>query len=125
MMRRRLILLGILAAAGATAAGAFARYWSVPPTGATTPAAAPSADPFAFVLEHPPVVYRDGNSPATFEVPVANKSAGVVRFSHFGCDCGCTSGRLDRDELQPGEKTTLRMTVNLFGREGPQRFTCH
>jgi hypothetical protein len=82
-------------------------------------------EPFAFVLDHPPIVCRDATNPVTFDVPIANRSADVVRFHNFGCDCGCTSALLRKEELQAGESEVLRMTVNLSGREGSQRFACH
>lgn len=126
MPSRGLLLLTTLAAAGAAVAGVYAGRWAFSPAPASVPPpVAQPADPFAFVLEHPPVVCHDATAPVAFEIPVVNRTAGVVRFANFGCDCGCTSGKLDREELQPGASVPVRMTVNLSGREGAQRFTCH
>ena len=57
-------------------------------------------------------------------MPIVNKTDNVVRFTHFGCNCGCTSGKLTSEELQTGQFATLRMTIDVSGREGSQRFSC-
>jgi hypothetical protein len=125
MTRRRLILLALLAACVAAAGTLTGRWlWSAPvqqiPEQRVTPESL-----FRFSVDHPPVIWHSGASPVQFPVPIINRFSSAVRFSHFACDCGCTSARLDREELQPGATATVRMAVDLSGRQGPQRFACH
>jgi hypothetical protein len=84
----------------------------------------PASERTVFVLDHQPIVCRDWNKPVTFEVPIINSFDETVRFKNFACDCGCTSAQYDRQELQPQETAVVRMTVDLSGREGNQRFVC-
>ncbi len=58
-------------------------------------------------------------------VPVVNRTHEVMTFSNFACSCGCTTGGLEKTELQPGESTKVTMAVNGQGRHGLQRFLCH
>lgn len=83
------------------------------------------ADPFSFTAEQPPIIRREENHPVSFDVPVTNNTNEVARFAHFACDCGCTSGHLGPQELQPGQSAVVRLTVDSSGREGLQRFGCH
>jgi hypothetical protein len=127
MSRRRLTQLfaaaGALAAVAGTLTGRW--HWSAPTQQSIPERRVAPESLFRFSVDHPPVIWHNGASPVSFEVPIVNRSPSAVRFSHFACDCGCTSARLDREELQPGETATVRMAVDLSGRQGPQRFACH
>ena len=123
---RPLLIVGLLAATSAVA-GTLAgkRHWATSQATDEPEKRTAAPEPLVFVLDHAPIICRDANTPVSFEVPIANRSDGIVRFSNFACDCGCTAGRLEREGLQPGESALVRMTVNLSGREGAQRFACH
>ncbi len=127
MRKQHIITVALLAACAAAVAGTYfgKRLWAKPQPPTTLSSQAHGDNPFVFAVDYPPIVCRDASNPVPFEVPVVNRSENVTRFQNFACDCGCTSGGLDHEELQPGESAKVRMAVNLSGREGAQRFACH
>lgn len=62
-------------------------------------------------LEHAFVLRNDGDAALTIR---------QVRAS-----CGCTTTRLERQTLPPGEATELKAVFNVRGRRGPQRKAIH
>ena len=43
-----------------------------------------------------------------------------LHINHVRTSCGCTTSRLDKRELAPGEETPLTATLSLRNRSGPQ-----
>lgn len=127
MRKGRLIAVALIATCISAVAGDYLARWmsATPPPTNQTGEASQGSEPFVFILDHPPVICRDGSSPVLFEIPIVNRTQATVRFNRLSCACGCTSAQSDREELQPDESTTVKMGVNLSGREGPQKFTCH
>jgi hypothetical protein len=53
---------------------------------------------------------------------VQNDTCKTVRIKNTQPSCGCLDAHLSKQELRPGEKTELRMTVNLRNKHGAHRF---
>ncbi len=53
------------------------------------------------------------------EVKLKNTGDSVLNILEVRPGCGCTSAPLDEDLLQPGEETTMRVTLNLPLSNGP------
>jgi len=49
----------------------------------------------------------------TKDVTLKNTGNEMLRISEVRPSCGCTSAPLDQDSLEPGESTTMRVTLNL------------
>ncbi len=55
------------------------------------------------------------------DFPVTNDSNERVRYKVGATSCSCsTVAFLDKDELGPGEKSVVRMSIRMAGRVGPQ-----
>ncbi|MCX8064868.1 MAG: DUF1573 domain-containing protein [Candidatus Hydrogenedentes bacterium] len=50
---------------------------------------------------------------------IKNVGTGVLQISRVSTTCGCTVAQPEKKELQPGESTVVKATLNLTGRSGP------
>lgn len=56
--------------------------------------------------------------------PVRNYRDQAVTVTALKGSCGCAAAELDSREIAPFDATTLRLSVNMTGKIGPQRITC-
>jgi hypothetical protein len=54
---------------------------------------------------------------------VENDTARTVRIKKCTPSCGCVDANITKQELRPGDKAELRLTVRLHNKHGPQRFS--
>lgn len=71
-----------------------------------------------------PPVFVEGSDPVVYELPVANTGRRPLRILDIQPSCACSKVELPKKELQPGERTTLRLESNLRQRVGPVRLSC-
>ncbi len=94
-----------------------------PPQGA--PILAPntaSLDSRSYTFKCQPVINED-QPDFTLTVPVVNQTGRTVEFQHITTSCGCSKSTLDAYALRPGDRTTMRICLNLHGRSGMQRIS--
>jgi hypothetical protein len=70
-----------------------------------------------------PAVFAEDVGTLTHEFLVINDTASTIRFREVGHSCACSKVELERTEVRPGEKTLLRMEINLRNRSGQQSFS--
>lgn len=106
-----------------------------PPSQPESKQQAPQEAPQPSVKESPPVsgegpkieavdpVYDFGERPNIDKVEhdfvIKNVGTGVLQISRVSTTCGCTVAQPEKKELQPGESTVVKATLNLAGRSGP------
>jgi len=71
-----------------------------------------------------PSVVVTGPAIVAHDFVVRNALDRPVHFSGVHATCGCTSARLTRQDLLPGEQATLHVELNLQGRRGRQLVEC-
>lgn len=68
-------------------------------------------------------VYDFGEKPniekVEHEFTIKNTGDGVLNITRVSTSCGCTVAQPEKKELQPGESTVVKATLNLAGRNGP------
>ena len=71
-----------------------------------------------------PETFDFGEAPSGESVQASfslrNEGDESLRIAHVRTGCGCTSSRLEKRELAPGEETPLTATLSLRNRSGPQ-----
>jgi hypothetical protein len=76
-----------------------------------------------FDFQMPPVFVEQG-SPVVYELPVVNNGAKKLRILKVEASCACTKSELGTTELQPKQRTILRLESDMRNRVGPFRLTC-
>jgi hypothetical protein len=61
-------------------------------------------------------IILDTTSPVQLALPIINRSTRVITITDIAKDCSCTSVKIDRLKLAPGETATLRIVANLAGK---------
>lgn len=61
-------------------------------------------------------VILDTTSPLHLSIPLTNRSSRVITIQNLAKDCACTSVKVDKLTLAPGETATLRIVSNLTGK---------
>jgi hypothetical protein len=52
---------------------------------------------------------------------IYNTGGDVLRINHVRASCGCTAVKPEKDDLEPGEGTTIKVSFNTARRKGNQR----
>ncbi|MBU0559090.1 MAG: DUF1573 domain-containing protein [Bacteroidetes bacterium] len=55
------------------------------------------------------------------DITIFNKGNAVLEISRVKASCGCTAVKPEKDKLNPGESTKIKVEFNSFGREGIQK----
>jgi hypothetical protein len=76
------------------------------------------------IVNELPAVFADEVVSVTHDFSIFNDSDKTIRLGKPEHSCACSSVRLEKRELQPGEAAKLYMEINLSGRSGLQNFTC-
>lgn len=63
----------------------------------------------------------DGDAPVSQQVPFENTGKEKLVITEVKASCGCTAGKLAKQELEPGESTFIDITFNPKGKTGAQR----
>jgi len=61
-------------------------------------------------------IILDTTSPVQLALPITNRSGRVITITDVAKDCSCTSVKVDKLRLAPGETATLRIVANLAGK---------
>jgi hypothetical protein len=61
-------------------------------------------------------IILDTTSPVQLALPIVNRSTRVITITDVAKDCSCTSVKIDKLKLAPGETATLRVVANLAGK---------
>ncbi len=61
-------------------------------------------------------IILDTTSPIQLALPVTNQSSRLITIHDVAKDCSCTSVKIDKVKLAPGETATLRVVANLAGK---------
>jgi hypothetical protein len=88
------------------------------------PAPAPSTSA-PDVLVKVPSFLVEGSRLLEQKFAVVNETATAIRFRKVETSCGCATAPLGKQELAPGEQTTVVLRINPRGWHGPHRFWCH
>jgi hypothetical protein len=75
-----------------------------------------------FIHNVPPVIEDDTPS-LKVDLPFVNRTPRVVRVKEVHHCCGVAAASVDTKELQPGQETTLRLEIHVYGRHGKQSFS--
>lgn len=62
----------------------------------------------------------DRTQPVEREFTITNNSNEVMELEGMESSCGCTEPRIDKTILQPGEKATITVGFNPFGKKGKE-----
>lgn len=62
----------------------------------------------------------DRSKPVEREFTITNTSTEVMELEGMESSCGCTEPRIDKTILQPGEKATITVGFNPFGKKGKE-----
>ncbi|MCI0740752.1 MAG: hypothetical protein L0Y72_17010 [Gemmataceae bacterium] len=81
-----------------------------------------SLDSPSYTFKCQPVINED-QPDFTLTVPIVNQTDRVVEFQQISTSCGCSKSTLDAYVLRAGDRTTLRISLNLHGRSGMQRIS--
>src|SRR5665213_1883368 len=71
-----------------------------------------------------PSVFVEQGSPVVYELPVVNNGRKKLRILKVEPSCACTKSEMGAKELQPNQRTTLRLESDMRNRVGPFRFSC-
>jgi hypothetical protein len=52
---------------------------------------------------------------------IYNTGGDVLKINHVRASCGCTAVKPEKDVLEPGEATTIKVSFNTARRKGKQR----
>ncbi len=58
----------------------------------------------------------DTTSPMQLAIPITNRANRVITIQDIAKDCSCTSVKIDKRKLAPGETAILRVVTNLSGK---------
>lgn len=72
-----------------------------------------------------PVLIENERDVVSGSFQIHNHFARPVELTIVRKSCACAEARLDRKHLEPGETTTLQMTVRLIGKSGKNRIDCY
>jgi hypothetical protein len=61
-------------------------------------------------------IILDTTSPIQLALPITNQSNRLITIQDVAKDCSCTSVKIDKVKLAPGETATLRVVTNLAGK---------
>ena len=61
-------------------------------------------------------IILDTTSPVQLALPITNRSGRLITIHDVAKDCSCTSVKIDKLKLAPGETATLRIVANLAGK---------
>ncbi len=61
-------------------------------------------------------IILDTTSPVQLSIPITNRADRLITIQNVAKDCSCTSVKVDKLKLAPGETATLRVVTNLTGK---------